>query len=438
MEHLFSKVFVKIGLNPNLALAIDYILLIATVVFISWLANYLIKRYIVAFIHRKGQNSRFNHFRLLSQHQVFQKISHLAPSIIIAYAAPLFIIDQVPFTTTISEAVQTATKIYFVVVNYLIACALLDYAHDVYKKTKLAQQHHIKSYIQVLKIALFLVQVIIAISILINKSPLAFLTGLGAMTAFVSLMLKDSLLGFVASIQLSSYDMIRVGDWIEVPSFGADGDVIDMSLNAIKVQNFDKTIVTIPTPALLSTGIKNWRGMSETGARRIKRAIYIDLSSIRFCNEAEIQLYRQLPELADFLNNTKDQQELPQSSPQGKVKLPYLHHHQYTNITLFRAYLKTYLIDCAQVRNDLTMIVRQLDITGKGLPIEIYVFANTTDWLEYESIQADLFDHFLAMMPFFHLRVYQDIIDRSSITHQPQPPISTLIEDNRVRPQENL
>lgn len=406
------------GLNHHLALLIDYILLIVAVVAISWLANYLIKRFIVEYIQKKGKKSRFNHFRLLSEHHVFRKISHLAPSIVIAYAAPLIIVEQVPITITISAAIQTATNIYIVIVTYLIACALLDYGNDVYKQTEISSQHPIKSYIQVVKIALFIILAIIAISILINKSPLVFLTGIGAMTAFVSLMLKDSLLGFVASIQLSSYDMVRVGDWIEVPSFGADGDVIDISLNTVKVQNFDKTIITIPTPGLLTTTVKNWRGMSESGGRRIKRAIYIDLSSICFCSEEEIQSYSQLPYLADFLNSEADQVDRYQHLATSEERIPLPRQHRYTNVTLFRAYLVNYLKNCPWIRNDMTLMVRQLDITGKGLPIEIYVFTNTTDWLEYESIQADLFDHFLAMISFFHLRVFQNMIDRGSVEQQ--------------------
>lgn len=284
----------------------------------------------------------------------------------------------------------------------------LSYANEVYERRPGARNRPIKGYFQVLKIIVLLGAAIIIVSILINQSPLLLLSGLGAITAVLLLVFKDTILSLVASVQLTTNDMLRVGDWIEMPSMHADGDVIDISLHTVKVQNFDKTITHIPTHRLVSDSFRNWRGMADAGGRRIKRSLPIDQNSIRFLSDAEVEDLKKFRMLKDYLVAKREEiaewnaRELSgEDSPVNARRL--------TNIGVLRAYVVAYLKWHPRLSDEhFTMLVRQLPPGPQGLPLEVYCFADTTVWGEYEGIQADLFDHLIAILPEFDLRVFQE------------------------------
>lgn len=283
--------------------------------------------------------------------------------------------------------------------------ALFGSINRTYSSLTISRNRPIKGFLQILTILIYATALILILSILLNKSPWAFLSGLGAMTAILLLVFRDTLLSFVAGIQLTSNDFIRVGDWIEMPQFGADGDVIDMALNAVTVQNFDKTITVIPTHKFLENSFKNWRGMEISGGRRIKRAINIDLNSVRFLENEEIESFKKFKLLKDYI--LQKENELKESNAKLSDDLK-VNQRRLTNIGTFRAYLTNYLKNHPRISKDMTLLVRHLDPSPKGLPIEIYIFTATTNWSEYEGIQADIFDHVFAVAPEFGLRVFQE------------------------------
>ena len=262
----------------------------------------------------------------------------------------------------------------------------------------------LKSYIQIIKIFIFIFAVLLAISVLSGRSPWVLLGSLGAISAVLLLIFRDTILSFMANLQISSNNLIQLNDWVEAPAFGADGNVIEIALHTIKVQNWDKTITVIPTHKLIDESFKNWRGMQESGGRRIKRAINIDMSSIKFCDESMIKKYMQIDLLSDYLKGKINDIS---KSKNGKIINVALNSRQLTNIGTFREYVKAYLRNHAKVNHDMTFLIRQLQPKENGLPLEIYVFSNDNKWVNYENIQADIFDHLLASVSYFDLRVFQ-------------------------------
>lgn len=336
---------------------------------------------------------------------VFHRMAWLIPGIVVLLSTPFVLDSDLPLVATFARVLIVCSEIYVVMVVAMIVAALLNTIQARFLSFRLAQRYTIKSYIQVLKILLFFITAIVVIAIIIGRSPFYLLTGLGALTAVGMLIFKDSILGFVASIQLSVYDIIRIGDWIEMPKYGADGTVTDISLNTIKVQNFDKTIITIPSFNILTDGVKNWRGMSEAGSRRIKRYITININSIKLCQPAFIEKIKQLP----LMNNKVDvylQSNLHHVDASA-LKMLDERVAGVTNLTLFRLYLAAYLANHPRVNNNLTLLVRELQDTHYGVPLEIYLFLNTTDWVAYEAIQSDIFDYIYAILPLFELTVFQ-------------------------------
>jgi miniconductance mechanosensitive channel len=395
-----------LGISQEPAFWLAIASLILGLVVISWLANYVAKHYLLAFIHKLLKKNGSIWTQAILNNKVFHRLSHIAPAIVIYYAILIFE-TQNSAAQSLIQAIKTATVVYMIIIVTLVINLLLSTIDQAYRHFEIAKKRPIKSYIQVAKLALFILAGIIAISIVINKSPLVLLTGLGALSAVTLIVFRDSILGFVASIQLTSYDMVRIGDWIEIPSFGVDGDVVDMSLNTIKVQNFDKTIVTVPSYSLLTQGVKNWRGMSESGGRRIKRSINIDVNSIKFCDQALLDKLRKIHTLADYIK--KKNTEVLEHNQNLKVDTTIsANGRRLTNIGTFRAYLDAYLKQHPKIHQGLTFLIRQLQPTPTGLPIEIYVFTNDTDWGNYEAIQADIFDHIFAVLPEFGLQAFQE------------------------------
>ncbi len=465
----------------------------------NWITKLLIKRIVAEYIKR----SKNEYDDIFLKKGVFNNLSHIVPALLIYFLIPIATDNP-----KIIKPIQDFSYIYIIIAVLVVINNFLNAVNDIYEiiSEKKGYRISIKTYLQVLKIILIVIGVIMIVAIILDKKPGAILTGLGAMTAVLMLIFKDSILGFVAGIQLSAYDMVREGDWITVPSRGVDGDVLDINLNTVKVQNFDKTISTIPTYALVQESFINWKGMQQAGGRRIKRSIYLDMKSIKIVTPQMLEKFRQIPLIKDYI----EQKIKELNYDENDTLLTVLDGTSLTNVAIFRVYVENYLranvrvfkkykkekflyqgkeierfvIDDVQeflhgldkdaekflmkidditvirdvnkflVRysdhyilennylyrihlvkrmvirkgtevevevpekilvkdglfcDDLTMLVRQLKPTEKGLPIEVYAFAATTDWGKYEKIQADLFEHLLAVLPVFELRVFQEL-----------------------------
>ena len=308
--------------------------------------------------------------------------------------------------TAILATIISLLKVCITVTVTLIIFSILDAINSIYSSFDISTQTPIKSFIQVIKVAVFIVSAIFIISALIEQSPWALLKAMGALTAVSMLVFKDSILGFVASIQLAGQKMIRIGDWVEMPKYGADGDVIDITLNTIKIQNWDKTISNVPTYAFVSESFKNWRGMSESGGRRIKRSFYLDVNSFKFCDEQMLEDFKKIEFISEYIENRRSEIERHNSEKNVNTDC-VVNGRRMTNIGTFRYYIKQYLKNYDKLNHDMTFLIRQLEPTEKGLPIQIYVFTATTEWVKYEEIQADIFDHILTVVPEFGLRLYQ-------------------------------
>jgi miniconductance mechanosensitive channel len=303
--------------------------------------------------------------------------------------------------------VERLSFIYILLVATQLIQSLVTAIDAIASSSDWAKKRPIKVYLQVAAIIVYVVVGIVILATLLDKNPLAIFTGLGALTAVLMLVFKDTILGFVAGIQLAAHDMVRIGDWIVMPKYGADGDVIDISVNTVKVQNWDKTISTVPTYSLVSDSFKNWRGMSESGGRRIKRSISIDMTSIHFCDEDMLETFRKFELIRDYIDQKISDIQKESASQPKNTDVP-INSRRLTNVGTFRAYIEAYLRSHPKIHKDMTFLVRQLAPSATGLPIEIYVFSNDQVWAHYESIQADIFDHLLASVPEFGLRVFQN------------------------------
>ena len=284
--------------------------------------------------------------------------------------------------------------------------SLISVLNGIYDHSKYSKSINIKSYFQILRLIVNLFSLIIIIAILSGQSPFYLLSGIGALTAVLMLVFKDTILSFVSSIQINSNDLFKIGDWVEAPLFGADGDVIDIALHTVKIQNWDKTISIIPTNKLIDSSFKNWRGMNESGGRRIKRSINIDMNSIKFCSKEMIEKFKSITIISKYIDNKLSEIKEHNASVPGNNK-SIINERALTNIGTFRAYLKAYLKNNKNIHENMTFLVRQLSPTENGLPIQIYVFSNNTNWVDYEEIQSDIFDHLIASLNQFDLKIYQ-------------------------------
>ena len=377
--------------NPYIVLTIS--ILFAYLLFL--VTNRIILRSI-AKIFRKTSTTFDD---ILLEQKVFHKLPYLIP-LIFLYSLR----DVVPFFKTMDRfLIALIALIILISLN-----ALINAINDLYKKSRFADKLNIKSYAQVVKLIINSVGIIIIAALLAGKSPIYFLSGLGALTAVLILVFKDTILSLVSSVQISSNDLFKIGDWIEAPQFGADGNVIDIALHSVKVQNWDKTICVVPTNQLINSSFKNWRGMSESGGRRIKRSIKINMKSIRFCSDSMIEKFKTIHLLKDYMEEKL--KEIEGYNIDKKIdEADLVNRRSLTNVGTFRAYIKFYLKNNAKIHNDMTFLVRQLAPQSDGLPIEIYVFSNDTDWINYEAIQSDIFDHLLAILPEFELEVFQNL-----------------------------
>lgn len=386
------------GLHERLSIYLSNIIAIIFILFISFLFNLIVKKVLLKTLESYIRKTKTKWDDIIFDKKVFEILGRIAPAAVIYVFAPVF-----PNYQTLIERL---TFSYIVFIILFALDKLLDAINSIYKTYEVSKVRPIRGYLQVIKITIYVIGTLVIISVLINRSPWILLSGIGAATAVFMLIFQNSILGLVASIQLTSNDMLQIGDWIEMPKYGADGDVIDVSLHTVKVQNFDKTIITIPTHALISDSFKNWRGMQESGARRIKRSIYIDMTSIKFCTEDMMERFKEIEHIRKYLEikskeiiNYNNKHNINNSSPVNGRHL--------TNIGIFRIYVENYLKNHSKVHKGMTQMVRQLQPTENGLPIEIYIFTNDIEWINYETVQSDIFDHILAIIPEFDLRIFQ-------------------------------
>lgn len=387
----------KIGFAKN-SFFVSSIIWTFLIIIIAFLGNLLAKK-MLSYVSKKfrtGNNSFVS--KLFLREKVLKRFSHLVPALTI-----YMFTDSYPVYQLWVEKISYA---YFVFVAIYICFAALDILHEIYKTYEISNIKPIRGYIQLAKIVIFIVGFIITISNMLDESPYYILSGIGALMAIFLLIFKDSLLGLVAAIQLSTNDMVRLGDWIEMPKYGVDGNVIDISLNSVKVKNFDLTVVTIPTYTLISDSFKNWRSMHSSGGRRIKRAIYIDTSSIQFCTNDMIEQFKKIHYLKDYIvSKLKEIDDYNSANSVDPVQL--VNGRRLTNIGTFRAYVENYLKNHPKLHKDYIQLVRQLPSGEFGLPIEIYVYTTDTELGMHESIQADIFDHIFSVVSQFGLRVFQ-------------------------------
>ncbi len=366
------------------------------------IADLLVKGILVRGVQTMAKKSSATWDDVLLEFKVFSRLAQIVPGIIVYIGVPF--VPDLP--DTVVQLTRNVAAGYMVLMVTMSLSALLSAGSAIYSSMPIAKERPLKGFVQLVQIAVWVFGAVMIIAAVLDRSPLLLLSGLGAMTAILLLVFRDTILSLVASVQLTAQDMVRVGDWIEVPQFGADGDVVDVQLHTVKVQNWDKTITTIPTHRLISGSFKNWRGMSQTGARRIKRAIHLDVSSIRFQSPAEVDHFKRFALLKDYIADKE--QELSDYNASLDLEVDdAVNTRRLTNVGSFRAYAANYLQNHPSIHKGMTLMVRQLAPGPEGLPLEIYCFTNTTVWTEYEDIQADIFDHLLAIVPDFGLRLFQ-------------------------------
>ena len=386
------------AIHPLLPPAVGLLALLAGAVII----DLIVKRVLVRSVRAVARRSSATWDDALVTHNVFGRLVQVVPALIVFVG--------VPFVPGLPQAgvllIRNVAMGYTVLMLMLALTAILSAANTIYAASPMAKERPLKGFVQLLKIVVWLLGGVLIVATVLDRSPLLLLSGFGAMTAILLLVFKDTILSLVASVQLTAQDMVRVGDWIEMPRFGADGDVVDVQLHTIKVQNWDKTITTIPTHRLITDSFRNWRGMSQSGGRRIKRCIFLDVSSIRFQTQDEVDHFTRFALLKDYIKN-KHQDLAAYNTGLATEVDANVNRRRLTNVGTFRAYAYSYLKNHPKIHNDMTLIVRQLAPGPEGLPLEIYCFTKTTEWVAYEDIQSDIFDHLLAIVPEFGLRLFQ-------------------------------
>ncbi|MEE2858638.1 MAG: mechanosensitive ion channel domain-containing protein [Candidatus Neomarinimicrobiota bacterium] len=373
--------------------------IIAILLFASLLGYGITVRIIIRLITKMFSRTATKLDDILIKRNVFNRLAYLVPALILynfAHVAPEF-----------TGIIQKISMSLMVVSGMLVINSFLSALTDIYQKTKFSERLNIKSYVQISKLIINVLGCIIIIAFLLEKDPTLLISGLGAMTAVLMLIFKDTILSLVASLQISSNDLFKVGDWIEAPQFGADGDVIDIALHTVKIQNWDKTISIIPTHKLIDSTFKNWRGMSQSGGRRIKRSLFLDMNSISACTPEELEKYKKIELIKDYVESK--QIDVKKYNEENNIDTSnIINGRQLTNIGTFRAYVEAYLKNNSNIHDNMTFLVRQLEPTDKGLPLQIYVFSNDTNWVNYEGIQSDIFDHLIAMANEFGLKIFQN------------------------------
>ena len=392
-----DEILIAWGMNPQTAGWADQFIAFALVLVLAFAADFICRKVLLRAIARLVQKTKATWDDILFDRRVMVYLSHMVAPVVIYLLLP------VAFAQTDSVTLNFIRRLCFIYIIFsflFFINAFLKAAYTVYSAKESMRDRPLKGLLQTLQVSLWLIGIIVIVAELLGKSPYSLLAGLGASAAVLMLVFKDSIMGFVSGVQLSANDMLKVGDWITMPKYGADGTVIEVTLNTVKVRNWDNTITTIPPYLLVSDSFQNWRGMRESGGRRVKRSINIDMTSVRFCTPEMLEKYRKIQLLKDYIDRTEAVVEA-YNEENG------IDNRRQTNLGVFRAYLTAYLKSLPVVNKELNCMVRHLQPTDHGLPVELYFFSTIKDWIPYEGVQADVFDHVLAIIPEFGLRVFQ-------------------------------
>ena len=371
----------QLGVAPGGLLVVQRVVVIMGILLIAYVLDLICRKVVMPGVRKVTAKTQSTWDDYLLSDEVMTNVCHLIPPIVVYVLIPF----AFPYEPNFLSLILKICTIYITVVVMKLICAFLTSLYTISSEHEKLKNHSMKGFYQMLKLIVVCIGVIIIISELISKDPIAILTGLGAGTAILMLVFQDTIKGLVAGIQLTANDMVRPGDWITMPKYGADGDVMEVSLTTVKVRNWDKTITTVPPYALVNDSFQNWRGMFDIGGRRVKRSIHIDMNTVRFCTEEELAHFKQQPWMEGFEETGKEE----------------------VNLYLFRHYLDYYLRHHPKVNQDMIMLVRQLQPTEHGMPIELYFFSANTAWVKYEALQAEVFDHVLAVVHRFGLKVFQ-------------------------------
>lgn len=397
-----NELLLKSGISEKASEIIENIIVITIIILLAFLTDYLTKKILVTYIKILVKRTKNTWDDIFLTNKVFHRLAHLAPAIIIYYS-----IDYAIELPALVNLIKMVTVIYMIVVSLSVATSFVSALHDIYLTFPRAKNKPIKGYIQLLNLFLYFIAIILIYSNISGKPAVGLLTALGTLIAVLLLVFKDTILGLVASVQISANNMVKPGDWIVVPSRDTDGTVLEISLNTVKVQNWDKTISSFPTYALVNESFHNWKGMEESGGRRIKRSINIDMNSIKFLDDKLKKNLKKLHLIKDYIDERE--QIINEFNVKNEIdtSLP-VNGRRMTNLGIFRRYLEAYLKNHPNINPDMTFLIRHLQPTEKGIPIEIYIFSKVQKWSDYESVQADIFDHILAAIPWFDLRVFQN------------------------------
>ena len=399
---IIKEILQSWGFNESWTDDLTSAIILVIILAIAFLGDAICKHVILTTVTRLVKKTKATWDDVVFDRKVMIYLSHLVAPIILYILLPLAISNAGLLTF-----ILRICMIYIIAIFLKFISALLSALYHVYSEREQFRDRPLKGLLQTVQVILFFIGGIIIVSILIDKSPMVLLTGLGASAAVLMLVFKDSIMGFVSGIQLSANNMLKVGDWIEMPKYGADGTVIEVTLNTVKVRNWDNTITTIPPYALVSDSFQNWRGMQESGGRRIKRSIRIDMNSVKFCTPEMLAKYRKIRLLKDYIEETEKVVE-EYNKEHGIDNSVLVNGRRQTNLGVFRAYLTNYLRSLPAVNQDLTCMVRQLQPTEQGIPLDLYFFSSIKAWIPYEGVQADVFDHVLAIIPEFDLHVFQN------------------------------
>ena len=398
-----NKILIDWGIDPTVADRFDETIIAVLMIAIAIGLNYLCQAILIGGMKRYTRRKPHLWNTLLMKRKVFHNLIHTVPAFLVYSLLPMAFIRG----KDLLLISQKACAVYIIFSLLLAINGILLMIMDIYDGKESMKNRPMKGFIQVLQVLLFFVGGIIIIAIIVNKSPASLFAGLGASAAILMLVFKDSIMGFVSGIQLSANNMLKVGDWISMPKYGADGTVIEVTLNTVKVRNWDNTIITIPPYALVSDSFQNWQGMRDSGGRRVKRSINIDMRTVRFCTPEMLAKYRKIRLLKEYIDKTEKVVEHYNKEHDIDNSI-LVNGRRQTNLGVFRAYLTNYLKSLPDVNKELTCMVRQLQPTEQGIPLELYFFSSVKDWVPYEGIQADVFDHVLAIIPEFGLSVFQN------------------------------
>jgi len=406
---LLKQLYLKLGASEINSEILTSITIILIILLAAIVANYLAKRFLIKLAKRLVAKTKSDYDDIILHQKVLFYITHLIPASIIHLTIDFAFKESVnyPFDAIyITTIIHNMLALYVYIILWLVIFAGINAFYEIFKKSPLAKRIDIKGFLQLIKVIFSIVFIILIVSKIVDEKPGAILTALGAVAAVLMFVFKDTLLGFVAGIQIAANKMVKPGDWIAMPSMGADGTVIEIGLTTVKVQNWDKTISTVPTYALVSKSFANWRGMEESGGRRIKRSFFINVKSIKFCTTEMIEKYRNIHLLKSYIN--EKEAELANYNNEKEIEKDNLVNSRHlTNIGTFRKYIEFYLKEHPQINKNLTILVRQLQVTPEGLPMEIYVFSSDQRWIHYEAIQSDIFDHIFSVIPEFDLSLFQ-------------------------------